>query len=236
MIAGPPNGGKSLLAQWYCMKSNCRTMYFSADTDDYTFLQRGIAMATGEQMSVVEQEIAVQGVRSFDKALGEYRNLQVCFEPSPTLDDIDAELRAFEEIHGEPPELIVIDNLMNVLAEHDNEFSGMREISKALHHVARVTGAGVLVLHHTSESEGIPGKPQARRAVMGKVNQLPEVILTVAMEPSKGLLHVAVVKNRSGPHDPTGNTYTTLFCLLDRMQLFDDRQAAWAAMERGTYQ
>ena len=98
-----------------------------------------------------------------------------------------------------------------------------------LHHLARVTEAGVWVLHHTSEAEGRPGRPAARRAIMGKVSQLPEMILTVATEPTRGLFHVACVKNRSGPHDATGDTFITVPVDFERMTIYTDESRARAA-------
>lgn len=237
MMAGPPNGGKSFLALWYLLRAGCPSLYFSADTDPLTTLTRATAMLTGQKTDDIERELETEDGREHieDLLAREVPFVKFCFDPTPTLDDIDLEIRAYEEMLGCPPEIIVVDNLMNVQAERDDEWGGLREISKALHHIARSTGAGVIALHHTSESEGRPNKPAARKAIQGKIAQLPELILTTAMEPVADRLHVACVKNRSGVHDPTGDNYVSLFTDLPRMQLFDTQQAAWASHQRASW-
>jgi RecA-family ATPase len=86
-------------------------------------------------------------------------------------------VKAYGEKYGEWPHLIIVDNLMNVSALHDNEWTGMRDIMKACHHIARETDSAIFILHHTSEAEGEPTRPPSRRAIQGKVSQLPEMIL-----------------------------------------------------------
>ena len=49
-----------------------------------------------------------------------------------------------------------------------------------------------------------------RRAIHGKVSQLPAVILTLGYDP-QGVLRVAPVKNRFGPHYADASQYATLF-------------------------
>lgn len=237
VIAAPPNGGKSLLALWYAVQHNLPTLYFSADTDDFTTINRAGAMLTGKTVREIETQVETGGGPLIeDEFVDRLDNVRFLFNPSPTMDDIELEMLAFTEMWGEPPHLTIIDNLMNVVAETDNEFAGMRAIMSSLHHLARVTESGVWVLHHVSEAEGRPNKPAPRRAVMGKVNQLPEMILTVATEPMASQFHVACVKNRSGPHDATGDTFYTVPVDFDRMTIYVDQQAkvradAWRGYE-----
>ncbi len=74
--------------------------------------------------------------------------MEFSFDPSPTLDDVDLMVKAYGEKYGEWPQLIIIDNLMNVSALHDNEWTGMRDIMKACHHIARETDSAIFILHH----------------------------------------------------------------------------------------
>jgi hypothetical protein len=139
------------------------------------------------------------------------------------LDDIELEIRAYVELFGEAPELIVIDNLMNVAAETDNEWAGLRAIMMELHDMARKTEACVLVLHHVSEQSeyGSTINPPARRAIHGKVSQLPALILTLGYNPSSGELKIAAVKNRFGPHTADGSDWATLFVNYAACQISD---------------
>lgn len=221
MIAGQPNSGKSLLALFYAIKANRPTLYVSADTDAYTTSIRAAAVVTGNQIDTIEESFKQDGAVIYTHALSSLTNLEFSFDPSPTLDDIQLMIQAYGEKYGQYPELIIIDNLMNVAALHDNEWTGMRDIMKACHHIARETEASVFVLHHTSENEGEPTKPPARKAIQGKVSQLPEMILTVAMEPEHGEFRIACVKNRFAKHSAMGNDYVTLYSDASRMKLFE---------------
>jgi hypothetical protein len=113
---------------------------------------------------------------------------------------------------------------MNVAAEHENEWAGLREIMMNMHDMARKTEACVLVLHHVSEASeyGSPTMPPPRRAIHGKVSQLPAVILTLGYDPLQGMLRVAPVKNRFGPHVPDGSDSATLFTNFSACQIGDD--------------
>jgi predicted ATP-dependent serine protease len=152
-------------------------------------------------------------------------HIQWVFDSSPSLDDIELEIKAYVELYGIAPELIIIDNLMNVAAETDNEWAGLRAIMMELHDMARKTEACVLVLHHVSEQSeyGSPMMPPPRRAIHGKVSQLPALILTLGYEPGQGggMLRVAAVKNRFGPHTADASKWATLFVNFASCQIGD---------------
>jgi RecA-family ATPase len=222
MIAGQPNSGKSLLALFYGIKAEIPTLYVSADTDAYTTSVRAAALLTGNTIDTIEEAFKLNvGTEVYTNALTSLTNLEFSFDPSPTLDDIQLMVQAYGEKYGIYPELLIVDNLMNVAALHDNEWTGMRDIMKAMHHIARETQASVFVLHHTSEAEGDPVKPPARKAIQGKVSQLPEMIITVAMEPENNEFRIACVKNRFAKHSAMGTDYVTLYSDASRMKLFE---------------
>jgi hypothetical protein len=225
MIAGAPNAGKSLIALWMAVKMEVPTLYISADTDGYTTAIRSAAIITGHQVASVEEAFATGAGREFYASeLESVKHLQFDFSPSPTLDEIDLAIRAYAEAYGEYPHMIIVDNAMNVVSMQGDEWSGLREIAKAMHHIARETDAGVILLHHTSESEGRPYDPPARKAIQGKISQLPEMILTVALVPDTGEFRVACVKNRFSK-----NRYVTLWADASRMTLYSDRTSQFIA-------
>lgn len=233
MLAAVPNGMKTFLAGAYVLSSGLRTLFVSADTDYWTMTRRFAASILHVTQDDVEKMMNGGQAAAVEAALEEsLEHVAWCFDPSPTLDDLIHEMQAFEEMWGAPPELVVVDSLYNVVAETGEEWAGMREVMKALHHVARVTEAAVMVLHHTSESEGNPFEPQPRKAVMGKVAQLPELILTLAYDPNAGELKVAAVKNRNGVADASGKRYTTLYADPARSLLSDNRQVVALARQR----
>lgn len=226
MIAGQPNSGKSMLALYYSVKANVPTLYISADTDAYTTAIRAAAVVTGNQVTNVEEAFnGGGGYEFYSEELSTLKHLQFSFDPSPTLDDIDLAIKAYGESFGEWPHLIIIDNLMNVAALHDNEWTGMRDIAKAMHHIARQTDAAVFLLHHTSEGEGRPDLPPSRKSIQGKISQLPEMILTVAMDHDTSEYRVACVKNRFAKNSASGTDYTVLFADASRMTLYNDKSS-----------
>jgi hypothetical protein len=159
----------------------------------------------------------------YDQHLPKLNNIKWVFDSSPSLDDLELEIRAYVELYGQAPELIVIDNLMNVVAETDNEWAGLRAIMMELHDMARKTEACVLVLHHVSEQSeyGSTHNPPARRAIHGKVSQLPALILTLGYNPGENILKVAAVKNRFGPHVADGTDSASLFTNYGACQIND---------------
>jgi hypothetical protein len=231
MIAGAPSAGKSLLALIAAMRCGVPTLYISADSDEFTQITRAASSASGDTLSEVEEALEAGAEVVYREAIGQAEHIHFTFDPSPSLEDIALDVEAFIEAWGEAPALIVVDNLMNVQAEFGDEWSGMREIAKALHHYARTYGSAVWLLHHTSESsEYKVHECPPRRAIQGKVSQLPEVILTVAQD-GQGHLLTAAVKNRNGPADPTGRSPVELFVRPERMSITESYQA-WVAAAR----
>lgn len=222
MVAAAPNAGKSMFALIYAIKAAVPTLFFSADTDTATVMMRSAAHLSGHVQVTVEQNITNK-MNYYHKELEKIDHIQWVFDSNPSLDDIEMEIKAYMELYGIAPQLIVIDNLMNVAAETDNEWAGLRQIMMEFHDMARKTQACVLVLHHVSEQSeyGTPNEPPARRAIHGKVSQLPSLILTMGYAPELGYLRIAPVKNRFGPMDSTGKDYATLFVNFAAVQIGD---------------
>lgn len=223
MLASAPNSGKSLMALIMAVKMEVPTLYFSADTDKHDTVVRAGALLANQTMDEVDLGLEVAS-DFYEGLLSGLDHLQFCFDPAPCLADIDLEMRAYEEVHGQPPHLVVIDNLMNVQMDDADEIRGYRLILAALHHLARESKACVLVLHHvTGEYDGTE-KPPPRRALMGKVSHFPEVVLTMAK--AQSFIGVACVKNRNGPADPTGEQAIWLAADYARC-LVTDEGTAW---------
>lgn len=202
MIAGTPGAGKSTLALALALRMQAPTLYLSADTNAHTMAMRLLSMVTGMSQSDAEKFLEQDPIEARNR-LALASHIYWSFESSPTLQDIDDECTAIEELLGESPALIVIDNLMDISMDGGEEFSNMRTALKELKFLARDTNAAVLVLHHTQE--GYQGNPcQPRSSLQGKVAQLPALILTVGQQ--DGLLGVAAVKNRYGRADASGNS------------------------------
>lgn len=222
MVAAAPNAGKSMFSLIYAIKAKVPTLFFSADTDTTTVMIRASSHLSRHTQLTVEKNIT-SNTEYYDGYLQGMSHIQWVFDSSPSLDDIELEIKAYLELYGIAPELIIIDNLMNVAAETDNEWSGLRAIMMDLHDMARKTEACVLVLHHVSEQSeyGPPTMPSARRAIHGKISQLPAIILTLGYDPGNKMLRVAAVKNRFGPHTADASIFVTLFVDFSACQIGD---------------
>ena len=228
MVAAAPNAGKSMFALIYAIKAKVPTLFFSADTDTTTVMMRAASITSGHSQVTVESNLAGNS-KHYNHHFEKMDHIKWVFDSSPSIDDLELEIRAYVELYGIAPELIIIDNLMNVAAETDNEWSGLRAIMMELHDMARKTEACVMVLHHVSEQSeyGSTTKPPARRAIHGKVSQLPALILTLGYDPGQALLAVAAVKNRFGPHTADASDYAQLIVNYAACQISDQNEFGW---------
>jgi adenylate kinase family enzyme len=209
-VFGQPGSGKSTFTNWFVDTMDVPALIFSADMDAQDAVSRQGAVRTGLSVDTVA------GFISDDDEMVEYihdalasSKIVWCFDSGPTLQDIQDELDAYVELFDAYPRVIVVDNAMNVEAETEDAQGGLKFVFGEMHRLAHETGISVFLLHHARE-EGDPTLPPGRDKLQGKVAQLPEIILGVALDQERQLFHIAPVKNRSGKADPTGNTYVTL--------------------------
>lgn len=221
MISAQPNDGKSLLTLWMCLQwalLGYRSLYFSADTDEETTLRRAAATITGKTQNTIEQRMR-EGWDEIQSALADLNGgVAFDFETDPSYLHIYEELVAYHELWGDYPQIVVVDNLMDVAGDNDDEYGGMRDTTRAMKRFARVTGCAVILLHHCNETDKRENHPPARREITGKVAQKPEMILTVQLDGS--VMRVACVKNRSGPKDPKGIIHYQLMVDFERVQFY----------------
>ena len=219
MIAGPPGAGKSSVALAIAVHSKVPTLYVSCDSHESTMALRTISMVTKlpqhevEQFMVSDPEWAAQIIREHAG------HIHWMFDASPTLSDLEDEINCYRLVMGDNPQLVIVDNAVDVTHESGDEFSSLRSLFREMKWWSRDTGAAFVALHHTSE--GYPGNPcPPRSAVHGKVNQVPSLTLTLSSaEP--GLMAVAAVKNRYGPADASGQTALWMNYHPSTMQIAD---------------
>lgn len=222
MIAGTPGQLKSMLALYWVSRMQVPTLFFSADTDAYETMCRAAAMVSGETKDSVEQALNRGERERYDSLLADL-NIRWVFETDPTYRDIQLETAAYFEVFGQWPECIVVDNLMNVVGENEDEWGSMRDTTKVIKRLVRITNANVLVLHHMQENEKDEEFPPRRGRLQGKVSQLPEQILSLLLKDDE--LRVAPVKNRFGPGDASGRKYVTLYVDPARCRFYSSRSA-----------
>lgn len=213
MIAGQPNAGKSLMAEWLAIKwvasHGLRGLYFCADSAELGMAARALAMNTmnvsiddAEEMLKDEDEWAIAQMDKLNQ-------LSWSFEDDLSYENINEEVQAFVELWGTAPDFIIVDNLTDVEGQAEDEWATQRRALKALVQLARSTDAAVIVLHHTSEDPRIKEEPcPPRHAILGKCDQKPALIITLADQGSRR--PACAVKNRFGKPDKTGRSATYL--------------------------
>ena len=225
LVCAGPGTGKSAMVLTYALKAKVPTLYFSADSDAFTQLSRSLSILTGWSM-----EKSAKAVRAGDLGDGadEFEGIPIRFnyKASPTLDQIEDTMQAYEEVYGDFPALVVIDNVTNVRhsTEDDDPFSGLESLMDYLHGMARNTTACVIGLHHVTGGYNDADKPIPLSGVKGQITRVPEMVLTLhRVQEEYGIdsLRVSTVKNRGGRSDPSGSDFTSLEFVGDTMQIRD---------------
>jgi hypothetical protein len=205
LLAGGPGSGKTITSLNIVNRLRVPTLYVSNDSTKYTIINRVFSMLT-EQDMLVGKEIIESKPELARKFLAQWAQVRFDFSSKPDVHEILRHGDAFRELFGEYPHLTVVDILMNIDHEGVAEQNYWR-LMPELKELAGMWNTALLAVHHTSESaKGDPCPPMS--AIMGKANQLPELIMTQAIQGSR--VHYAVVKNRNGPSDPAGKTTFTL--------------------------
>lgn len=153
------------------------------------------------------------------------------YTPSPTLDTITRKVHAYEELHGDYPELIVVDNALDVVMDGGDvdQSQSLDALMAWLHDLARTTEACVIVLHHVTGPYNDANQPIPLSGVKGQIGRVPELILTLHKElgeyGSPDRILVSTVKNRGQKADPSGQTFTGLSFDGYRMSIEDSGAA-----------
>jgi replicative DNA helicase len=227
LVAAGPGTGKSAFVLTYALKAGVPTLYFSADSDAFTQSTRSISILTGWSL-----EASARAVRNED--LGEaaevFKDIPIRFNysASPTLSEIENSIQAYDEVYGDYPALIVIDNVTNVISggNDDDPFAGLEALMDYLHGMARDTGALVIGLHHVTGGYNDADKPIPLSGVKGQITRVPELVITLHRKASEldfgvDTLYVSTVKNRGGKSDPSGVDAAELEFIGDTMQIRD---------------
>lgn len=222
LVCAGPGAGKSAFTLAYTLKSKVPALYLSADSDAFEQLKRAICMATG-----VDQGKAARMI--LDNEMGgvkeELAGLPVRFNysASPTLDDVQTSIYAYEEVYGEYPALIVVDNITNLrseMSESGDPFDGLEGLMDYLSTVARNTQACVLGLHHVTGPYNDSNKPIPLSGIKQQIGRVPSFVLTLH-RPAEARLGVSAVKYRGGRADMSGQDYAELEFLGPSMTIRD---------------
>lgn len=231
MVTGRPKAGKSNFVQWLVTQwPDQRCLYNCWDMPAMTAISRQAAVVTGDPVTEILKKFDLE-----DPTAGYYEdrldesNVEFSFDRKPTLPDVQEEVDAFVEYHDAYPGVMVCDNLLNIDgAEVDHR--EQKFILRELQSLASTTGALIFVLHHATEGTKDTSRPPAARETDGKVNQVPDLVLSVAND-GEGGFAVSPVMNRNGAMDPAAENPVRIWCDFARMQFAATKPMvqAWAA-------
>lgn len=200
IVAGLSGSMKSMFLGQLVDDLKIPTLYISNDTNEMDTIARFLSRRTKQDSHIMRLK-ALKDPEWASERLSDMDWVRWSFDASPSLEDIEEEIMAFEELWGEHPHLVVVDILMKVDYYEDGGGS-LESIVKYLDKLARETGSCIIIAHHTSENE--PGNPtQGKKALLQKVDKFAVLVLTTAY--IEGIFYLAPVKNRNGFADPTGH-------------------------------
>lgn len=215
LVAAGPGCGKSALVLSYALKSKVSALYFSADSDAHTQLSRSLSILGEMNMADAEELGRSADFDRIEDIIGSVP-VRFSYNPSPSLTYIQTQMAAYEELYGDFPELVVVDNALDVSIEVDAEdqSQSLDTLMAWLHDMARTTESCVIVLHHVTGPYNDADKPIPLSGVKGQIGRVPELILTLHKSPDTfgdvEELRVSTVKNRGQKADPSGNTFAEL--------------------------
>lgn len=152
------------------------------------------------------------------------------YDASPGFSELEESLASYEEVYGDFPALIIIDNITNMRsgseANNEDPFGGLEASCDYFHDLARTTGACVIGLHHVTGPYNDADKPIPLSGVKGQIGRVPEMILTLHKKKGDDFgtadtLCVSAVKNRGGKADASGQSYAELLFIGEKMTIRD---------------
>lgn len=235
LISAAPGIGKSAFILTYALLAQVPTLYLSADSDPFTQLSRMVSILNG--WTIEKSSIAVrEGDLGDAEAALEGLPIRFNYNASPSLDQLELAMMSYEEVYGDYPSMVVIDNITNVQGiggGEDDPFSGLESMMDYLHDMARKTAAFVVGLHHVQGKYNDGNIPIPLSGIKGQIARVPEQVLTLhrlQSEFGSDKLNVSTVKNRGGRSDPSGLTFAELEFIGDSMTIRDFSTAPGASL------
>lgn len=224
LVAAAPGIGKSAFALTYALQSGASTFYQSCDSDNWTQSVRAISILTGVSLESANK-LRESGKLSAIKGMP----IRFNFKASPTIDDMELSVKAYAEVYGDYPELIIVDNITNVRSEFDNgdplASGSLEALLEYLNTMSRDTRACVVGLHHVTGPYNDGDVPIPLSGIRGQVGRVPATVLTLHRIQgdlwTPDTLCVSTVKQRAGKSDPSGKSFIELEFVGDRMSIKD---------------
>lgn len=214
LTVAAPGTGKSMLWMNFAVRMKAPALYWSADTDQHDVFMRAAALLGGYTTESVDQFYSDGDVKAkayFDEKLVEAQHIDWIFDSAIPAKRVAERLLAFVEVHGEYPQLVVLDNLSNAVEHQESELAEQKEFMTEVQRLARFTRAHFAVLAHAEGKYDDGMTPIPQSGVYNKLSKLPEVVLTLNRINEAGRdLAVNVVKQRGGISSAAAHNPVTL--------------------------
>ena len=224
LMASASGGMKSAYALYLSMHgtedgiTHIPTLYFSADCPKMVQGTRVGASLLDKTTDQIE-EMLKAGDEKVWAAFDTVDNIEWCWDSSLTTADIDLELEAYAHKYGAYPELIVVDNLINI-QEYNGDLNSKDMVMEGLHYIASNTNSHVLVLSHVTKSYVNGNEPVTKMGLLDAPDKRARLILTT-YKSSPGMLGICVIKNTTGPADATARLQVHYGMMAERMWFSD---------------
>lgn len=221
LTAAGPGVGKTNFAWNHAWLIKVPTLVLSMDTPRGIMMTRMGQMVSGRNKDEVEYLLDNRDPALLD-LMAKEDWLSTSFRAGPDVADIGNEVMAYGEVHGYWPQLLIVDNLINVHHGLESPYLGQGRVMESLDWLAKELGICVHVLTHVSGEYKSGMKPIPQDGVMNKLTELPHSVLTLTRTELPTQLMVACVKNRTGLSDPNGMTRYPLRVDVETMRVTDD--------------
>ena len=223
LIAAGPSTGKSMFALNYVLDSNVKTLYVSPDTNKGDTVLRAAQKLTGNIRTVVEAQLE-EGPdvypHLFEK-LDSIHNIDFNFRSGIDLDDVRNMIFAYCEKTGEWPELVVIDNLVNLIVDQSNPAEWQMTMQD-IDDIAKEIECCIIILSHVAGHKEGGTDPIGLSDILYKVTKYVSLALTLTNDPfDRSKILVACVKNRNGRMDKSGRMRYTLSFRPETCHIWD---------------
>jgi len=202
LVAAAPGVGKSVMGLRITFTMRVPSLYLACDSDEDEMLVRTVQMGQNLDQETAERQIAEGGILA-RQVFEEVDYVRFDFPGNPDIEEIVERTRAFAEASGEWPQLIVVDNLMDVAWDDGTEREGHNSVMSRLGELARAARAAVLVLAHVTGQYEDGNQTIPLSGLMNKIGKKPRMVLTIC-NGSDRQVWVSVLKNRRGNADPSG--------------------------------
>jgi hypothetical protein len=201
-------------------KMDVPSLAFLLDTNETTAGARFASILTGEDFKTVKTNILNGEGRVYQDRLNEdMGNVRAVFFANGP-DDVEREIKAFEQRYGLPPEAVLVDNLGNQTSGLENEWAALKALTLEYNDIARRAQCAIIGCHHTTDLES--AEPAQRTKILGKITQYARLILSVGYNDRTTEYKIAVVKNTEGKTDVRAERPIVFYADPARMLLSEE--------------